>query len=173
MASSVTVASECNQHLDCISVRGDTVVLLFQDWDNGYSAFDHPGAGWSRPRDVHHQVRRGSGGRRSRRKNHIRDAESRICVWRNQVKKNLSASYLSSMLVSFETDPFVSLARSLLAVGGGNRRTANVIAHGFANLFILDKKGLNEILVHYPESQKLLRRKAKWDSVMTSLRRDW
>ncbi|KAL7885472.1 hypothetical protein AOLI_G00057670 [Acnodon oligacanthus] len=50
---------------------------------------------------------------------------------------------------------------SLLAVGGGNRRTANVIAHGFTNLFILDKKGLNEILVHYPESQKLLRKKAK------------
>uniref|UniRef100_A0A3B4GRP3 Cyclic nucleotide gated channel subunit beta 1b n=1 Tax=Pundamilia nyererei TaxID=303518 RepID=A0A3B4GRP3_9CICH len=49
----------------------------------------------------------------------------------------------------------------LLAVGGGNRRTANVIAHGFANLFILDKKDLNEILVHYPESKKLLRKKAK------------
>uniref|UniRef100_A0A669CCD4 Cyclic nucleotide-gated cation channel beta-1 n=1 Tax=Oreochromis niloticus TaxID=8128 RepID=A0A669CCD4_ORENI len=48
---------------------------------------------------------------------------------------------------------------SLLAVGGGNRRTANVIAHGFANLFILDKKDLNEILVHYPESKKLLRKK--------------
>lgn len=51
---------------------------------------------------------------------------------------------------------------SLLAIGGGNRRTANVIAHGFANLFILDKKDLNEILVHYPESQKLLRKKAKY-----------
>ncbi|XP_062316762.1 cyclic nucleotide-gated cation channel beta-1-like [Osmerus eperlanus] len=50
---------------------------------------------------------------------------------------------------------------SLLAIGGGNRRTANVIAHGFANLFILDKKDLNDILVHYPESQKLLRRKAR------------
>uniref|UniRef100_A0AAY4DVC4 Cyclic nucleotide-binding domain-containing protein n=1 Tax=Denticeps clupeoides TaxID=299321 RepID=A0AAY4DVC4_9TELE len=50
---------------------------------------------------------------------------------------------------------------SLLAIGGGNRRTANVIAHGFTNLFILDKKDLNEILVHYPESQKLLRKKAK------------
>ncbi|KAJ0069573.1 hypothetical protein NL108_010389, partial [Boleophthalmus pectinirostris] len=49
---------------------------------------------------------------------------------------------------------------SLLAVGGGNRRTANVIAHGFANLFILDKRDLNEILVHYPESKKLLRKKA-------------
>lgn len=50
---------------------------------------------------------------------------------------------------------------SLLAIGGGNRRTANVIAHGFANLFILDKKDLNEILVHYPESQKILRKKAR------------
>uniref|UniRef100_A0AAV2LRC0 Cyclic nucleotide-binding domain-containing protein n=1 Tax=Knipowitschia caucasica TaxID=637954 RepID=A0AAV2LRC0_KNICA len=50
---------------------------------------------------------------------------------------------------------------SLLAGGGGNRRTANVKAHGFANLMILDKKDLAEILVHYPESQKLLRKKAK------------
>ncbi|NXF36026.1 CNGB1 protein, partial [Nyctibius bracteatus] len=53
------------------------------------------------------------------------------------------------------------LSPSLLAAGGGNRRTANVVAHGFANLFILDKKDLNEILVHYPESQKLLRKKAR------------
>ncbi|XP_069813503.1 cyclic nucleotide-gated channel beta-3 isoform X2 [Dendropsophus ebraccatus] len=50
---------------------------------------------------------------------------------------------------------------SLLAVGGGNRRTANVVAHGFANLFILDKKSLSEILVHYPDSKKLLTKKAK------------
>ncbi|KAG9478702.1 hypothetical protein GDO78_012389, partial [Eleutherodactylus coqui] len=50
---------------------------------------------------------------------------------------------------------------SLLAVGGGNRRTANVVAHGFANLFILDKKSLGEILVHYPDSKKLLTKKAK------------
>lgn len=57
----------------------------------------------------------------------------------------------------------LSLIGSLLAVGGGNRRTANVIAHGFANLFILDKKDLNEILVHYPESKKLLRKKARLD----------
>ncbi|XP_028304111.1 cyclic nucleotide-gated cation channel beta-1 [Gouania willdenowi] len=50
---------------------------------------------------------------------------------------------------------------SLLSVGGGNRRTANVIAHGFANLFILDKKDLNDILVHYPESKKQLRKRAR------------
>uniref|UniRef100_A0A8C7CV38 Cyclic nucleotide-binding domain-containing protein n=1 Tax=Oncorhynchus kisutch TaxID=8019 RepID=A0A8C7CV38_ONCKI len=43
---------------------------------------------------------------------------------------------------------------SLLAGGGGNRRTANVMAHGFANLFIPDKRDLSDILVHYPESQK-------------------
>uniref|UniRef100_A0A8C5IU67 Cyclic nucleotide gated channel subunit beta 3 n=1 Tax=Junco hyemalis TaxID=40217 RepID=A0A8C5IU67_JUNHY len=51
---------------------------------------------------------------------------------------------------------------SLLAAGGGNRRTANVVAHGFANLFILDKKTLNEILVNYPDSEKLLMKKAKY-----------
>ncbi|KAM5157494.1 cyclic nucleotide-gated channel beta-3 [Mantella aurantiaca] len=50
---------------------------------------------------------------------------------------------------------------SLLSAGGGNRRTANVVAQGFANLFILDKKSLGEILVHYPDSKKLLTKKAK------------
>ncbi|XP_062336261.1 cyclic nucleotide-gated cation channel beta-3-like [Osmerus eperlanus] len=44
---------------------------------------------------------------------------------------------------------------------GGNRRTANVKAHGFANLFVLDKKDLTDILVHYPESQKVLARKGR------------
>ena len=55
----------------------------------------------------------------------------------------------------------IPLTFSLLAGGGGNRRTANVKAHGFVNVFLLDKKDLAEILVHYPESQKLLRKKAK------------
>ncbi|XP_066480498.1 cyclic nucleotide-gated channel beta-3 [Tiliqua scincoides] len=50
---------------------------------------------------------------------------------------------------------------SLLAASGANRRTANVVAHGFANLFILDKKTLNEILVHYPDSDKILKKKGK------------
>ncbi|XP_063768696.1 cyclic nucleotide-gated cation channel beta-3-like isoform X2 [Eleginops maclovinus] len=44
---------------------------------------------------------------------------------------------------------------------GGNRRTANVKAYGFANLFVLEKKDLFDILVHYPESQKVLARKGK------------
>ncbi|XP_046702641.1 cyclic nucleotide-gated cation channel beta-3 isoform X1 [Silurus meridionalis] len=47
------------------------------------------------------------------------------------------------------------------SANGGNRRTANVAAHGFANLFVLDKKELNDILVHYPESQKVLARKGR------------
>lgn len=67
-------------------------------------------------------------------------------------------SMLSLLLAAFTS---LRVSFSLLAAGGGNRRTANVVAHGFANLFILDKKDLNEILVHYPESQKLLRKKAK------------
>ncbi|KAK2491783.1 hypothetical protein MC885_014396 [Smutsia gigantea] len=50
---------------------------------------------------------------------------------------------------------------SLLAARGGNRRTANVVAHGFANLLTLDKKTLQEILVHYPESEKLLMKKTR------------
>nr|XP_010977651.2 cyclic nucleotide-gated cation channel beta-3 [Camelus dromedarius] len=50
---------------------------------------------------------------------------------------------------------------SLLAARGGNRRTANVVAHGFANLLTLDKKTLQEILVHYPDSEKLLMKKAR------------
>ncbi|XP_028972192.2 cyclic nucleotide-gated cation channel beta-3 [Esox lucius] len=44
---------------------------------------------------------------------------------------------------------------------GGNRRTANVKAHGFANLFVLEKKDLFEILVHYPLAQKVLARKGR------------
>ncbi|XP_048867247.1 cyclic nucleotide-gated cation channel beta-3-like [Brienomyrus brachyistius] len=53
----------------------------------------------------------------------------------------------------------ISLLQS--SPNGGNRRMANVIVHGFANLFVLDKKDLNDILVHYPESQKVLARKAR------------
>uniref|UniRef100_UPI003AABF4A7 cyclic nucleotide-gated channel beta-3-like n=1 Tax=Centroberyx gerrardi TaxID=166262 RepID=UPI003AABF4A7 len=53
----------------------------------------------------------------------------------------------------------ISLLQS--ATDGGNRRTANVKAQGFANLFVLEKKDLFDILVHYPESQKVLARKGK------------
>lgn len=57
----------------------------------------------------------------------------------------------------------IQFVHSLLqsSANGGNRRTANVAAHGFANLFVLDKKDLNDILIHYPESQKVLARKGR------------
>ncbi|XP_059971702.1 cyclic nucleotide-gated cation channel beta-3 [Mesoplodon densirostris] len=50
---------------------------------------------------------------------------------------------------------------SLLAARGGNRRTANMVAHGFANLLTLNKRTLQKILVHYPDSEKLLMKKAR------------
>ncbi|XP_037613537.1 cyclic nucleotide-gated cation channel beta-3 [Sebastes umbrosus] len=53
----------------------------------------------------------------------------------------------------------ISLLQS--AKDGGNRRTANVKAHGFANLFVLEKKDLFDILIHYPASQKVLARKGR------------
>lgn len=54
------------------------------------------------------------------------------------------------------------LSFSLLAATGGNRRTADVVAHGFANLLTLDRKTLREILLRYPDSEKLLMKKARY-----------
>lgn len=71
--------------------------------------------------------------------------------------RGLEVPVLNSHISSSPTISF-----SLLSTGGGNRRTANVVAHGFANLFILDKKSLSDILVHYPDSKKLLTKKAKY-----------
>ncbi|MGH0141789.1 UNVERIFIED_CONTAM: hypothetical protein FKN15_074614 [Acipenser sinensis] len=66
-----------------------------------------------------------------------------------------------SIVSNVELFKSINLYFSLLAASGGSRRTANVVALGFANLFILDKKELNNILVHYPDSQKVLARKGK------------
>ena len=49
---------------------------------------------------------------------------------------------------------------SLLAIGGGNRRTANIYSPGYTTLFILLKNDLNEVVKNYPEAQKILQKKA-------------
>ena len=50
---------------------------------------------------------------------------------------------------------------SLLAVGGGNRRTADVVSKGFTNLFILSKKDMYETLSDYPDAQQELKQRAR------------
>ncbi|XP_039265073.1 cyclic nucleotide-gated channel beta-1-like [Styela clava] len=50
---------------------------------------------------------------------------------------------------------------SLLAIGGANRRTANIFSPGFATLFILKKNDLHDVVKNYPRTQMMLKRKAK------------
>ncbi|VDK44321.1 unnamed protein product [Anisakis simplex] len=50
---------------------------------------------------------------------------------------------------------------SLLAIGGNNRRTANIRSKGYATLFVLSKEDLNDVIKDYPEAQQLLRQKAR------------
>ena len=56
---------------------------------------------------------------------------------------------------------FVLSALSLLAVGGGNRRTATVVSKGFSSLFVLSKQDLHRTLVDYPDAEETMKRKAK------------
>ncbi|PIK39194.1 hypothetical protein BSL78_23972 [Apostichopus japonicus] len=50
---------------------------------------------------------------------------------------------------------------SLLSLGAGNRRTADVHSPGYSDLFVLDKKVLHEVIVSYPDAQEVLKKKAK------------
>ena len=51
--------------------------------------------------------------------------------------------------------------RSLLALAGGNRRTADVRSKGYSQLFLLSKSDFEEAMREYPDVQKMLRKKAK------------
>ena len=72
--------------------------------------------------------------------------------------------YLVSQITTKMYKPIAFLFHyfsSLLSVGVGNRRTADVYSPGYANLFLLDKKTLQEVVVNYPDAQESLKKKAR------------
>ena len=57
----------------------------------------------------------------------------------------------------------------MLALTGGNRRTADVRSKGFSQLFILSKNDFEEAMSDYPEAQKILKKRARYTLVVSNV----
>ena len=78
-----------------------------------------------------------------------------------QAAVTVFALVIAWRLKSLQTFIMYSDVRSLLALAGGNRRTADVRSKGFSQLFLLSKADFEEAMREYPDVQKILKKKAK------------